>query len=173
MIAAIQKRMEPAVWFSLSLLIVTGLFQMSVNVHYNGFLSVSNQWTIAILVKHILVVALIVVSAVQTWDVFPTIRRLLLRKDKASQDEVVKLQGRAAWLLRANLILAILILGATAFMRGRINTKFESVAGIGTAVKSYAIAPVILTGTISPTFAFDFNQYHAVNFRRVAIRASN
>jgi uncharacterized membrane protein len=117
LIAAIQKRMEPAVWFSISLLIVTGLFQMSLNVHYNGFLSVSNQWTIAILVKHILVVALIVVSAVQTWDVFPTIRRMLLRKDKASQDAVVKLQGRAAWLLRANLILAILILGATAFMR--------------------------------------------------------
>ncbi len=117
LIASIQKRMEPAAWFSLSLLIVTGLFQMSLNVHYNGFLSVSNQWTIAILVKHILVIALIVVSAVQTWDVFPTIRRLLLRKDKASQDELVKLQNRAAWLLRANLILAILILGATAFMR--------------------------------------------------------
>ena len=117
LIAAIQKRMEPAVWSSISLLIVTGLFQMSLNVHYNGFLSVSNQWTIAILVKHILVVALIVVSAVQTWDVFPTIRRLLLRKDKVSQDETLKLQGRAVWLLRANLILAILILGATAFMR--------------------------------------------------------
>ncbi len=117
LIASIQKRMEPAAWFSLSLLIVTGLFQMSLNIHYNGFLSVSNQWTIALLVKHILVVTLIVVSAVQTWDVFPTIRRLLLRKDKASQDEVVKLQNRAAWLLRANLILAILILGATAVMR--------------------------------------------------------
>jgi len=117
LIAAIQKRMEPAIWLSISLLIVTGLFQMSLNVHYNGFLSVSNQWTIAILVKHILVVALIVVSAVQTWDVFPTIRRLLLRKDKVSQDETLKLQGRAVWLLRANLILAILILGATAFMR--------------------------------------------------------
>lgn len=117
LIAAIQKRMEPAAWFSLSLLIVTGLFQMSLNIHYNGFLSVSNQWTIAILVKHILVVTMIVVSAVQTWDVLPTIRRLLLRKDKASQEEALKLQDRAAWLLRANLILAILILGATAFMR--------------------------------------------------------
>jgi len=117
LIATIQKRMEPALWLSLSLLIVTGLFQMSLNIHYNGFLSVSNQWTIAVLVKHILVVALIVVSAVQTWDVFPTIRRLLLRKDKASQEETLKLQGRAVWLLRANLILAILILGATAFMR--------------------------------------------------------
>ena len=117
LIANIQKRMEPTAWFSLSLLIVTGLFQMSVNIHYNGFLSVSNQWTIAILVKHILVVTLIVVSAVQSWDVLPTIRRLLLRKDKASQEEALKLRGREAWLLYANLILAILILGATAFMR--------------------------------------------------------
>jgi len=117
LIANIQKRMEPAVWFSLSLLIVTGLFQMSVNIHYNGFLSVSSQWTIAILVKHILVVSLIVVSAIQTWDVLPTIRRLLLRKDQASKDQVLKLQHQEAWLLRANLILAILILAATAFMR--------------------------------------------------------
>jgi len=117
LIAKIQKRMEPAAWFSLSLLIVTGLFQMSVNVHYNGFLSVSSQWTIAILVKHILVVSLIVVSAIQTWDVLPTIRRLLMRKDQASKDQVLKLQNREAWLLRANLILAILILAATAFMR--------------------------------------------------------
>ena len=117
LIAGIQKRMEPAAWFSLSLLIVTGLFQMSVNIHYNGFLSVSNQWTIAILVKHILVVTMIVVSAVQTWDVLPSIRRLLMRKDKASQEDALKLQRREAWLLRANLILAILILGATAFMR--------------------------------------------------------
>ncbi|HUI89205.1 MAG TPA: CopD family protein [Anaerolineales bacterium] len=117
LIASIQKRMEPAAWFSISLLIVTGLFQMSVNIHYNGFLSVSNQWTIAILVKHVLVVTMIVVSAVQTWDVLPSIRRLLLRKDKASQEEALRLQRREAWLLRANLILAVLILGATAVMR--------------------------------------------------------
>jgi uncharacterized membrane protein len=117
LIASIQKRMEPTAWFSISLLIVTGLFQMSMNVHYNGFLSVSSQWTIALLTKHILVIALIVVSAVQTWDVLPSIRRLLLRKDKANQEEASKLQRRETWLLRANLILAILILGATAFMR--------------------------------------------------------
>ncbi|HUH96100.1 MAG TPA: CopD family protein [Anaerolineales bacterium] len=117
LMATLQKRMEPAAWFSLSLLIVTGLFQMSLNVHYNGFLSVSNQWTVAILVKHILVVTMIVVSAVQSWDVLPTARRLLLRKDKASQDEASKLQRREARLLRANLILAVLILAATAFMR--------------------------------------------------------
>ena len=115
--ANIQKRMEPALWFSISLLIATGLFQMSVNVHYNGFLSVSSQWTIAILVKHILVITMLVVSAVQTWDVLPSVRRLLLRKDDASREQALKLQRHESWLLRANLILAILILAATAFMR--------------------------------------------------------
>ncbi len=117
LIATIEKRMEPAAWFSISVLIVTGLFQMSVNVHYNGFLSVSTQWTIAILVKHILVVTLIVVSAMQSWDVLPSIRRLLLRKDNASQEKAEKLKSRAVWLVRANLVLGILILAATAFMR--------------------------------------------------------
>jgi len=37
-IEAIQKRLEPVAWFCLSLLIVTGLFQMSVNPHYDGLL---------------------------------------------------------------------------------------------------------------------------------------
>ncbi|MBI1855672.1 MAG: hypothetical protein HYR93_07390, partial [Chloroflexi bacterium] len=34
-IEAMQRRLEPIAWFSLSLLIVTGLFQMSVNPHYD------------------------------------------------------------------------------------------------------------------------------------------
>src|SRR5262249_21739630 len=98
-------------------LVVRGLFQMSVNVHYNGFLSTSNQWSIAILSKHILVVIMIVVSAVQTWEVLPAIRRALLRKDKADPQELEKLQRREKLLLRINLILAVFILLAAAFAR--------------------------------------------------------
>ena len=51
-IAALQKRLEPLAWFSMGLLVVTGLFQMSANPHYDGFLSTSTQWSLAILVKH-------------------------------------------------------------------------------------------------------------------------
>jgi uncharacterized membrane protein len=116
-IDAIQKRLEPIAWFSISLLVVTGLFQMSVNVHYNGFLSTSNQWSLAILAKHLLVVCLIVVSAMHTWDVLPAIRRTLLKKDKADQAELATLQRRERNLLRASLVLAVLILLATAFAR--------------------------------------------------------
>ena len=113
----VQKRLEPIAWFSVSLLVATGLIQMSVNPHYNGFLSVSGQWSLAILSKHILVAGLIVVSAVYTWDVLPTIRRTLMRKDKADQGEVQRLRRRKRALLRTSLVLAALILLATAVAR--------------------------------------------------------
>jgi copper resistance protein D len=113
----IQKRLEPIAWFSVSLLIVTGLFQMSVNPHYNGFLSTSGQWSLAILSKHILVASLIAVSAVHTWDVLPALRRVLMRKERADPAEVLKLQRRERLMLRISLILAALILLATAIAR--------------------------------------------------------
>ena len=116
-IEAIHKRLEPIAWFSISLLVVTGLFQMSVNVHYNGFLSTSNQWSLAILTKQVLVVILIVVSAIHTWEVLPAIRRALMRKDKINEEELAVLQRREKTLLRASLILAALILLATAIAR--------------------------------------------------------
>ena len=90
---------------------------MSVNVHYNGFLSTSNQWSLAILTKQVLVAILIVVSAIHTWEVLPAIRRALFRKDKINEEEIAKLQRREKTLLRASLILAALILMATAIAR--------------------------------------------------------
>ena len=62
-IEAMQKRLEPIAWFSMSLLLITGLFQMSVNPHYDGFVSTSTQWSLAILTKHILGIVMVVVSA--------------------------------------------------------------------------------------------------------------
>ena len=117
LVEAVQQRLEPIAWFSVSLLIVTGLFQMSVNPHYNGFLSTSGQWSLAILSKHILVAILIAVSATHTWDVLPSIRRALMRKDKIDTLQLASLQHREALLLRWSLVLAALILLATAFAR--------------------------------------------------------
>lgn len=116
---AIQKRLEPLAWFCLGLLVVTGLFQLSANPHYNGFLNISNQWSIAILVKHGLGMVMVVVTAIQTWEVLPAIRRALMRRERLEEDEaeVKRLQKREARLLRLNFILSILILGATAMAR--------------------------------------------------------
>ena len=116
-ISALQKRLEPIAWFSISLLVVTGLIQMSTSPHYDGFLSLSTQWSMAILTKHILGVIMVVVSAIQTWEVIPAIHRILLKKENANADELARLQRRELILLRANLIISILILGATAVAR--------------------------------------------------------
>jgi uncharacterized membrane protein len=117
-IEALQKRLEPIAWFSVTLLILTGLFQMSVNPHYNGFLSVSTQWSLAILIKHLLVVVMVVVSAIQTWEVIPAIRRAILKSKKSGNIEGLDtLRQREIFLLRMNFGLSVLILLATAFAR--------------------------------------------------------
>ena len=119
-IAALQKRLEPLAWFSMGLLVVPGLFQMSANPHYDGFLSTSTQWSLAILIKHGLAAVMAVVSAIQTWEVLPAIHRTLLKKENAKPDELAKLQRRETILLRVNLLLSALILGATAFARAAL-----------------------------------------------------
>jgi uncharacterized membrane protein len=117
-IEAMQRRLEPIAWFSMSLLVLTGLFQMSVNPHYDGFLSISTQWSLAILTKHLLGVIMVVVSAIQTWEVIPAIRRAIMRSKKSQNaDELESLRRREILLLRLNFGLSILILLATAFAR--------------------------------------------------------
>lgn len=117
LIDAMQKRLEPIAWFCMTLLLLTGMFQMSVNPHYDGFVSVSTQWSTAILIKHVLGIFMVVASAIQTWEVIPSIRRLLLKKESAKEELVIQLQKRETRLLRINLVLSILILLATAFAR--------------------------------------------------------
>jgi hypothetical protein len=90
---------------------------MSANPHYNGFLNTSTQWSLSILIKHSLGLVMLVVSAIQTWEVIPSIHRTLMKKENANPDQLAKLQRREVILLRTNLILSVLILGATAFAR--------------------------------------------------------
>ena len=117
-IEAMQKRLEPIAWFSMSLLVLTGLFQMSVNPHYDSFLSVSTQWSLAILTKHLLGIVMVVVSAIQTWEVIPAIRRAIVRSRKSQNaEELETLRRRGVLLLRINFGLSILILLATSFAR--------------------------------------------------------
>lgn len=115
-IEAMQKRLEPIAWFSMMLLVLTGLFQMSVNEHYDGFLSISTQWSLAILSKHLLGIVMVVVSAIQTWEVIPAIRRAIIRSKKSQNvEELDLLRRREIRLLRMNFGLSMLILLATAF----------------------------------------------------------
>lgn len=117
-IEAMQKRLEPIAWFSMTLLVLTGLFQMSVNPHYDGFVSTSTQWSLAILIKHSLGIVMVVVSAIQTWEVIPAIRRAIVKSKKMENaDEIDSLRRKEVLLLRTNFGLSLLILLATAFAR--------------------------------------------------------
>ena len=116
-IAAVQKRLEPLAWFCMGLLLVTGLFQLSTSPHYDGFLNTSTQWSLAILVKHGLAIVMVVVSAIQTWEVLPAIHRTLMKKEKAEDGELAKLQKKELLILRLNLLISALILAATAYAR--------------------------------------------------------
>ena len=116
-IAAVQKRLEPLAWFCMGLLLVTGLFQLSTSPHYDGFLNTSTQWSLAILVKHGLAIVMVIVSAIQTWEVLPAIHRTLLKKEKADEGELAKLQKKELLILRLNLLISALILAATAYAR--------------------------------------------------------
>lgn len=117
-IEAMQKRLEPIAWFCMTLLVLTGLFQMSVNPHYDGFISISTQWSLAILSKHLLGIIMVVVSAIQTWEVIPAIRRAIVRSKKSQNaEELDSLRRREVLLLRMNFGLSVLILLATAFAR--------------------------------------------------------
>ena len=118
LMAAIQKRLDPLAWFSIALLLATGMFQMSANANYEGFLAISGQWAISILLKHIVFVGMIAISAAQTWWLLPSMQRAMLRQQKSGDlAEVVALQKQEALLLNLNLILAILVLGMTAMAR--------------------------------------------------------
>ncbi len=116
-ISAMQKRLEPLAWFCMGLLLVTGLFQLSTSPHYDGFLSLSTQWSFAILVKHALALVMVALSAIQTWEVLPAIQRTLMKKEKAGEAELAKLQKKELLILRLNLTLSALILAATALAR--------------------------------------------------------
>ena len=114
----LQRRLDPLGWLSLSVLLVTGLFQMSANPNYNGLLSISNRWAASILIKHVLFLGMIAVSAYMTWGLFPAIRRNALLKTKGVDAiEGSKLERRESFLLRLNLLLSVLILGLTALAR--------------------------------------------------------
>src|SRR4030095_10096865 len=117
-IEAMQRRLEPIAWVCLGLVLVTGLVQMSVNPHYDGFLSTSTQWSLAILTNHLLGMVMVVVSAIQTWEVIPAIRRAILKSKKSKNtEELDVLRRREILLLRMNFGLSTLILLATAFAR--------------------------------------------------------
>lgn len=119
LLTSVQRRFDPLSWFSLVVLIGTGMFQMSASPHYSGFLTVESRWAAAILIKHIVFLGMAAVAAYLTWGLLPKIRRLaLLRSQGASKaEDLARLEHREVRLLQLNLVLGIAALLLTAIAR--------------------------------------------------------
>ena len=118
-IGLLSKRLQLIGWLSLVVLMATGLFQMSSNPAYHGFLAISNSWAAAILLKHLVIGALVLSSAYLTWGLTPALERMILLRahGKGSMDELGTLQRREESLIQINLFISVIVLMLTAWAR--------------------------------------------------------
>ena len=111
----LRKRFYPLANLSLVVLIVTGFFQLGKNPHYDGLLQFTNDWTRAILLKHVAILGMLVAGVLLQWRVMPALDRanLLVRRGKEAPD-LERLQRRERQLLAVSCILGIVVLFFTA-----------------------------------------------------------
>ena len=120
--AQVNRKLQLVGWISLTILIGTGMFQMSASPSYQGFLSITNTWAVAILSKHLVIALLIGLSAYSTWGLAPALERLSLLRShgKGSEAEFISFQKREELLVRINLAISIVVLLLTAWARSAV-----------------------------------------------------
>jgi uncharacterized membrane protein len=119
LIMGINKQMRSIGWFSFVVLIGTGLIQIAANDTYAGFLSLTNNWGRAILIKLVVFGIILALTAYQTWGITPIIERtaILKSRGKIPPVDLATLRKREILLLRFNLALSIIVLFLTAIAR--------------------------------------------------------
>ena len=114
----IQRRLDPLGWFSLILLVGTGLVQMNANPNYEGLVTITTPWALAIFFKHVIFLGMIGLSAYITWGSMPTFHRVVLRQSRGQAvPNLDRLQQRSITLIRLNLLLGLIVLAFTALAR--------------------------------------------------------
>jgi len=113
----LRKRFVPLANASLAILLGTGMIQMSLDENYLGVLDFSNQWSVAMLLKHTAFVGMVVCSLTIQYGIVPTLERttLLIAKGKATDAEIEPLRQREVRLTWLNNGLGILVLAFTAW----------------------------------------------------------
>ncbi|MFP3854220.1 MAG: CopD family protein [Anaerolineales bacterium] len=111
-----RRRFQPLAWICLSVLVGTGLMQMTANPNYLGFVQFTNTWSQAILIKHIAILGMVLVAAYQTWWLGPRleISLLLEKKGVREQEDPLRAFHRLTWV---NTFLSLLVLALTAIAR--------------------------------------------------------
>ena len=118
LLGAMQKRLDPLGWFSVIVLISSGMLQMSSSPNYEGVLIIQGVWAGSLLIKHILFGLMVLISGYITWGLLPALRRAVMLQSRGKDDPNLQtLQFREAFILRLNLFLGVLVLLMTAIAR--------------------------------------------------------
>ncbi len=114
----LRKRFTIVGNLALATLIVTGLLQMSTDANYEGLLRFSNRWSQALLLKHILIIAMALCGLLLQFTVAPALERASLLRERGGDDadEWRRLGGRERRLTVIIAILALSILAASAWL---------------------------------------------------------
>ena len=109
--AAYMKRFRVVAFVSMGLLVVTGVIMMLFSPKLAGGFDLSSPWALFLVLKHILVVALIVIGIYIMQGLFPKIGRAAAQ---GPSPEMAKLQKRLTNLGMATFVIGLLILLCTA-----------------------------------------------------------
>lgn len=114
----VRKRFYPLANVSLLVLGVTGVYQMSVDPHYEGLLRFDNLWSQAMLAKHIAFLGMVGVSAYLQMRVLPALDRVQLYRRREqplpSGLDDGALQQQETQLIRLSGGMGLLVLAFTA-----------------------------------------------------------
>lgn len=116
----VQGKLQRIGWFSLAVLVGTGLFQLSAHPSYEGFLAINSPWAMAIFTKHMVIGGMVISSAYITWVLNPRLQRLALVQAAGKDidaNQMDDLRRREALALRINLWLSVVVLLLTALAR--------------------------------------------------------
>ncbi|MCU0512367.1 MAG: CopD family protein [Anaerolineae bacterium] len=117
LLSRLRTRFAPLSYLSLTTLIVTGLFQMTADPAYEGFMSFNNTWSQVMLVKHLAIIGMVIVGGVLQWLVVPELERtsLLVERGKGDAATWERLRRREIRLTWASVSLGIAVLGLSAW----------------------------------------------------------
>ncbi|MBW6473711.1 MAG: hypothetical protein K0B14_11335 [Anaerolineaceae bacterium] len=119
-LSSLQNYLNPLGWLCLFILVGTGLFQMSAHPSYQGFLTIDNDWAVALFIKHIFIVFMVIAMGYLTWFVLPGLKRIALKQKLGKEVdpfELLRYRNQERLILWTNSILAILVLIFTAWAR--------------------------------------------------------
>ncbi len=121
MLRSLRKRFYPISNLSLIVLIITGLFQMTADPNYLGFLQFSNTWSVVMLVKHIVIVLMALAGLALQYSVAPTLERTSLLLERGKGDDMTvqqweRLHRREVLLTWAMGLLGVAVLAFSAWL---------------------------------------------------------